>query len=205
MGRKLGTVLVLAAVFAVAWYMNFGDSQKASTPSAQPAAYRVPTTAEIDRMKAEKGMKASSAELKKMDSATVERVVDGDTVEVTLKGAKTKVRLLQVNTPETVDPRREVQEYGKEASNFTKSVLTKGTKVRLRYDVEREDKYGRLLAHIYLEDGTWFNALLIRAGFAQLATYAPNVSASEYFKALERKARDEKVGLWQIPENSSKK
>lgn len=198
--RPFGLLLVLLVMALAAWYTSGGVLPSGPSAPQAPRGWKVPSAAEIERLRAEPGMKVKASELKGMKSASVLRVVDGDTVELSVGGAATKVRLLNVNTPETVDPRRGVEEYGREASNFTKSVLNPGTKVFFKYDVEKEDRYGRQLVHLYLEDGTWFNALLIRAGFAQVATYPPNVSAADYFRELERKARAESIGLWQIPQ-----
>jgi len=100
-----------------------------------------------------------------------------------------------VNTPETVHPQKPVEYYGKEASNYVKSLLT-GEKVRLEFDVSRIDRYGRTLAYVYLSDGTFLNADLIKNGFGQVMTVPPNVKYSEKFLELERKARENKIGLW---------
>lgn len=186
---------VLALLVGIAWYMNRGPADAGAA-----GAIRTPTGAQLEKIKGEKGIKVSQAELKAMKPATVERVVDGDTLEASVSGRKVKVRLLNVNTPETVDPRRPVQTYGKEASDFTKSMLPKGTKIFYRYDVEKQDRYQRELWHVYLEDGTWFNALLIRAGYAQVMTISPNVGAADFFKKLQATARQEGIGLWQLPE-----
>lgn len=124
--------------------------------------------------------------------AHVKRVVDGDTLQL---ADGTRVRLIGVNTPETVDPRRPVQAYGKEASEFTKKTLT-GKDVLLDYDVERRDKYNRALAYVWLADGTFFNAELIRQGYAQTMTIPPNVRYADLFRRLEREAREARRGLW---------
>ncbi|MFA7115862.1 MAG: thermonuclease family protein [Bacteroidales bacterium] len=126
----------------------------------------------------------------------VKRVVDGDTFWVDDGSEKgLKVRLIGVNTPETVDPRKPVEYYGKEASNYVKGLLN-GKKVKLRYDVNRYDRYGRILAYVYLKDGTFLNADLIKKGFAQVMTFPPNVKFSKKFVELQREARDAKAGLW---------
>lgn len=128
--------------------------------------------------------------------ATVSRVVDGDTVEVTLSdGTKEKVRLIGMDTPETVHPTKPVQSYGPEASDYTKAQLT-GKEVVLEYDVEERDKYGRLLAYVYLPSGTMFNATLVDEGYAQLATFPPNVRYVGLFRTLQTEARTAAVGLW---------
>ena len=126
-------------------------------------------------------------ELVKVDS-----VIDGDTFR--LENGE-KVRLIGVDTPETVHPSKPVQYYGKEASEFTKRML-EGKKVRLEMDVQERDKYGRLLAYVYLEDGTFFNAELVKQGYAQAATYPPNVKYVELFISLQKEARENNRGLW---------
>ena len=123
---------------------------------------------------------------------TVKRVVDGDTIE--LENGE-KVRYIGVNSPESVDPRRAVQCFGKEASRFNKELI-EGKRVRLEKDISNKDKYGRLLRFVYLEDGTFVNLKLVADGYARVYTYPPDVSHSEEFRAAEKEARDEKRGLW---------
>lgn len=127
------------------------------------------------------------------DWLTVTRVVDGDTI--VLEDGQ-KVRLIGVDTPETVDPRKPVQYFGKEASAFTKSEL-EGKRVRLEYDWERTDKYGRTLAFVYQEDGSLFNAKLISSGYAHAYTKYPfKQEFMDLFRQLERDARENGRGLW---------
>jgi micrococcal nuclease len=125
------------------------------------------------------------------------RVVDGDTVVVRIDGADEKVRLLGIDTPETVDPRRPVQCFGKEASRRTKELLPEGAEVRLERDVEPRDAYDRLLAYVYrADDGTFVNLALLEEGFAQTLTITPNVAYADRFAAAAREARDAGRGLW---------
>jgi len=127
---------------------------------------------------------------------SVTKVVDGDTFWVDDGSEKgLKIRLIGVNTPETVHPRKPVEFYGKEASNYVKSILT-GKKVRLEFDVDRVDRYGRTLAYVFLKDGTFLNADLIKNGYGQVMTVPPNVKYSEKFLELESKARENNIGLW---------
>ena len=121
----------------------------------------------------------------------VERVVDGDTVIV---GGVGRVRLIGVDTPESVDPRRPVEFFGKEASAFTRR-LVEGKRVRLAYDWERTDRYGRTLAYVYLPDGTFLNAELIRQGYGHAYTRFP-FKYLERFRQFEREARAAGRGLW---------
>ena len=89
------------------------------------------------------------------------RVVDGDTIIVRIEGKEERVRLIGVDTPETVHPKKSVEYFGKEASEFTRKMV-EGKKVILEYDWQRRDKYGRLLAYVYLEDGTLLNGEIIK-------------------------------------------
>jgi micrococcal nuclease len=131
------------------------------------------------------------------NSYLVTRVVDGDTIVLERIG---KVRLIGVDTPETVDPRRPVQQFGKEASDFTRR-LVEGKRVRVEYDWNRKDKYNRTLAYIYLADGTLVNAEIIRQGYGAAYTRFPFKYLDE-FRKLEREARARERGLW-APEGST--
>lgn len=125
---------------------------------------------------------------------TVTRVIDGDTIEVSLRGRTVDIRLIGVDTPETVHPSEPVECFGPEASSFTNTRLS-GERVRLEFDVERTDRYGRTLAYVWLGDKL-FNRMLVRQGFAQVSTYPPNVKYVERFTAAQRAARDSDAGLW---------
>jgi micrococcal nuclease len=125
---------------------------------------------------------------------SVERVVDGDTLVV--RGDH-PVRLIGVDTPETKDPRRPVQCFGREAAAFLSSLVPRGTRVRLVGDVEQHDQYDRTLAYLYrLPDGLFVNAELLRAGYAQVLTISPNVTHADQFVALAAEARAAGRGLW---------
>lgn len=124
----------------------------------------------------------------------VTRIVDGDTIVIDYKGKQEKVRLIGVNTPETVKPNSPVEHYGKEASDFTKKMLT-NKKVELEFDIGQRDKYNRLLAYIYL-DGVMFNKTLVKEGYAQVMTIPPNVKYADEFIKLQKEARENKRGLW---------
>lgn len=123
-------------------------------------------------------------------------VTDGDTFEINYNGTKEKVRLIGVDTPESVHPNsKKNNEYGKQASNYTKNLL-EGKTVKLEFDVSPRDKYGRLLAYVYLENGEMLNEKLLKEGYAQIATYPPNVKYVENFKAIQKEARENKIGFW---------
>jgi endonuclease YncB( thermonuclease family) len=131
--------------------------------------------------------------------AQVVKVVDGDTIDVSLNGQTKPVRFLGMNTPETVDPRRGVQCFGHEASDETKSLLS-GKIVYLAKDISETDKYDRLLRFIYLPqpDGSllFVNDYLVREGFAQIDTFPPDVKYVERFAQAQEEARVNNRGLW---------
>jgi len=127
----------------------------------------------------------------------VVKVVDGDTVAVEINGKKETIRLIGINTPETVDPRRPVECFGIEASNKAKEILT-GKRIKLEADsiVGERDKYGRLLRYIFLEDGTNFNKMMISEGYAYEYTYDLSYKYQGEFKQAEKEATEAKKGLW---------
>lgn len=126
-------------------------------------------------------------------------VLDGDTFTIKKDTETVTIRMLGINTPETVDPRRPVECYGKEASMETKRLLM-GNKVRFTLSPNREvtDKYGRYLAYVYTEDGLFINRHLIEHGYALEYTYGSAYSLQKEFKTVEKKAKREDVGLWKV-------
>lgn len=125
----------------------------------------------------------------------VVRVIDGDTFVINYNGTDEKVRLIGVDTPESVHPNEDKNtEFGEKVSNYSKKMLT-GKQVGIEFDVEQRDKYGRLLAYVYL-DGRMYNKMLLEKGYAKLATYPPNVKYVDDFTEIQKEARENKVGLW---------
>jgi micrococcal nuclease len=124
----------------------------------------------------------------------VVRVVDGDTIHVGIGDRVEKVRYIGVNTPETHDPRRGVEAGGLEAHEANRQLVT-GKRVRLELDVQERDRYGRLLAYVWVGD-VMVNAELVRLGYAQVMTVPPNVRYQDLLLARERDARQSGRGLW---------
>jgi endonuclease YncB( thermonuclease family) len=128
-------------------------------------------------------------------AGTVVRVVDGDTILVRGPGGRTEdVRLIGIDTPETVDPRRPVGCFGPEASAYAKHLLG-GRRVLLRYDRELHDRYGRFLAYVW-RSGVFVNARLVELGYARAFPFPPNTAHEALFAALERRAAIAGRGLW---------
>lgn len=131
------------------------------------------------------------------DFYAVVKVVDGDTFWVD-DGSEDglKVRLIGVDAPETrKSARKDVGYYGKESKQYLEQMIA-GKEVRLEYDVDTKDRYGRTLAYVYLDDGTFVNAELLRNGFAMVLTVPPNVRFADEFLDLQSEAREKNRGLW---------
>lgn len=128
---------------------------------------------------------------------SVVRVIDGDTMVVDINGEAETIRLIGLDTPETMDPRRPIQCFGIEASNKVKNILA-GQKVNIETDPSQgmRDKYGRLLAFIFLPDGTLFNKMMIEEGYGHEYTYNLAYKYQAEFQAAEAQARKLKMGLW---------
>lgn len=125
------------------------------------------------------------------------KVIDGDTLNIEMDGNMQTVRLIGLNTPETVDPRKPVECFGKEASDKAKELLT-GKRVMIEKDPSQGDydKYQRLLAYVFMEDGTNFNKYMIENGFGYEYTYNLPYKYQKEFKAAQGLAKSEKRGLW---------
>jgi micrococcal nuclease len=126
--------------------------------------------------------------------ARVLRVIDGDTIEVVLRGRSEDVRYIGIDTPETVKPGTPVQCFGPRAHELNQR-LVGGRSVRLVFDAERRDVYQRLLAYVYT-GGRFVNAVLVRRGYARTLTIPPNDSHAGLFHRLARRAGRAGRGLW---------
>lgn len=165
-----------------------------ATGTVDPAPVAAPDPAPADPVPA--------PDAPKVTQGVVTRVVDGDTAVITVAGVSEKVRFIGINTPESTTRH---EPFGEEASAYTKKALS-GRTVFIETDVELRDKYGRLLAYIWLEKPLspsnaevrekMFNAKLLLDGYAEQATYPPNVRYVELFSAYANRARKAGVGLW---------
>ncbi|MCG3401232.1 thermonuclease family protein [Staphylococcus massiliensis] len=126
----------------------------------------------------------------------VERVVDGDTIKVTTDdNERLTVRLIGVDTPETVKPNTPVQLYGKEASNYTKKALTH-KHVYLEYDKEPHDKYDRTLAYVWMNDNDMYNEKIVAEGLARAKFYPPNDKYRDKLEQAQEEAKRNHLNLW---------
>jgi micrococcal nuclease len=130
-------------------------------------------------------------------SGRVVRVVDGDTLVADIDGTQESVRLIGIDTPETVAPNRPVECYGAEASHRLGELLPPGTAIRLERDVEPRDPYDRLLAYVYRsDDGLLVNLAQVEGGFAEAKEYPPNTAWKAELDGVEQTARAAGAGLW---------
>ncbi|HRN70363.1 MAG TPA: thermonuclease family protein [Candidatus Woesebacteria bacterium] len=140
----------------------------------------------------------AEVDYRKMEKATVKRVVDGDTIELE---TGEKVRYIGIDTPETKHPNKPIQCFGKEASNKNKE-LVEGKEVLLETDVSNTDRYNRLLRYVYLpnpeatDEAIFVNEYLVEQGYAHVYTYPPDVKYDTLLKNAEAIAREEQKGLW---------
>ena len=198
-GSSLALLVVFSGISGALYGGGGGQGQRAgSSGEGEQAAVTQepePTEEQKNQLKPEPAEEEESSG--RYDAvATVSRVVDGDTVEIEpAVDGKDSVRLIGVDTPETVDPGENVEPYGPESSNYATSVL-EDEEVELEFDEERTDQYGRLLAYVYLAGDEMFNGELVEGGYAQVYTVEPNARYEERFRALQEEARDAEIGIW---------
>ncbi len=164
------TLLVVLSVVALGVYF-FLSSKSDSSPA--PSAPRV------------------------TQNAVVEFVVDGDTVDLTIDGVSERVRLIGIDTPETVNRQTPEQCYGAEASAALRELLPVGTTVRVERDKDIRDRFGRLLLYVYrADDDVFINRWMVENGYATAISYRPNTAFEEEFARIERQATADQLGLW---------
>ena len=130
---------------------------------------------------------------------TVTEIVDGDTVVINFAGQHETVRLLGIDTPETVDPNRPIQCFGAEASQYISALVPPGTEVFVERDIEARDRFGRLLVYLYRKsDGLFINAAMLEQGFADLAIHQPNNAYGTELENALTSARTQARGLWSV-------
>lgn len=193
--KKLKIIVISAALLILGiWLIGYGLTAKSAISLPAPTEAAMPTS--IVPTSTESSSSAVLGEQISGEEVWVKRVVDGDTIELS---DGRKLRYIGIDTPETLDPRRPVGCFGKEASLENKK-LVEGKKIILEKDISQTDKFGRLLRYVYLpqENGSliFINDYLVRNGFAKASTYPPDIKFSETFKEAEREARDNKLGLW---------
>ncbi|MBU8716657.1 endonuclease YokF [Bacillus subtilis] len=168
------------------------DSEKVSTEKETPQA-----STDVEKKTEQKeATKSKEKDKKELVDVTLDRAVDGDTIKVSYNGNVDTVRYLLIDTPETKKPNSCVQPYGEDASKRNKELVNSG-KLQLEFDKgDRRDKYGRLLAYVYV-DGKSVQETLLKEGLARVAyVYEPNTKYIDQFKKDEQEAKSEKLSIW---------
>ncbi|MED1784221.1 thermonuclease family protein [Brevibacillus fortis] len=194
-------ILGSVVIFFIGLFMpNVSTENQVSNAASTPGTVtRVSTSTKESIETNNKASEQAPSRIK----AKVTEVTDGDTIKVDVDGKEMAIRLLLIDTPETKHPKHGIQPFGKEASKFTKELLT-GKAIELEQDVTPgPDKYGRMLYYIYL-DGKSVQEQLLEKGLARVAyIYEPNVKYVEQYRAIQEKAQKAGVGIWSI-ENYAK-
>jgi micrococcal nuclease len=177
-----GFLILVLLLSACDGAVTIGDSDQ---PASRPTTVRSTVPASSIVMPAN------------LPSARVVKVIDGDTVDVSLNGSTKRVRMIGINTPESVDPRRPVQCFGIEASNRLKELLN-GQTVRLEDDPSQstQDQYGRLLFYVWMTDGRNANLVMLAEGYANEYTFDTPYKYQSQFRAAAKQARQALRGLW---------
>lgn len=205
LAQKLsGHILLQVQQKGEAWYVNPDDLKRyyLGGPADAFALLRQLglgiTDADLNTIPIAQNSQASLPEVQPAAKTyKVIKIIDGDTLVASINGKEETLRLIGLDTPETVDPRKPVQCFGREASSKAKEILT-GQQVRLEAEPSQgeRDKYGRLLRYIFLEDGTNYQDYMIRQGYAHEYTYNIPYKYQTQFKQAEDEARLAKRGLW---------
>jgi endonuclease YncB( thermonuclease family) len=185
-GGLLLIILITGGAFAVGTQWSEEESHTASAASTQEEGEELASGAEEESAEV-----ATNREL-----FDVVKVIDGDTITIKIEGKNETIRLIGLDTPETSDPRTGVQCFGKEATAKLKAVIGKRVSIEKDAGEGERDKYDRLLAYVYSEEGILLNKYLIEQGYAYEYTYKTPYKYQKEFKAAEADAKAKKRGLW---------
>lgn len=180
--QRLGVSVVVMAVLAGGWFWASAPGGPAFRPVAPDGAASEPSAPDGTASES-----TASGSTWSPDSAVVDRVIDGDTVDVLLGGAVTRVRLLNIDTPETKKEDTPIECLGPEASDFLTALLPVGSTVSLEYDIERADQYGRTLAAVFTANGQNASVELAARGLGYSVLFEPN---DRYLADVERAETD---------------
>jgi micrococcal nuclease len=151
----------------------------------------------------------SGLSLYAQEPAKVIKVVDGDTLKIELNGKKESIRLIGIDTPESKANNKAYKDaykskqtiktitgLGKRATAYVKTLVKQGDTISIEFDIEKLDRYKRLLGYVYLSSGEMLNEEIIKAGYANIMTYPPNIKYVDRFQRAYKEAREAKLGLW---------
>ncbi|WP_203567463.1 thermonuclease family protein [Aestuariimicrobium ganziense] len=191
-GLLLLVVMAVVVTLVVRGWRAEDDPGAGATDRTVPAGTSSPSTAR--RSGPTQTPSAPATETARQVAATVEFVIDGDTIIADIAGTETTVRLLNIDSPET-RPNEPADCLGPQATTALRQMLPKGSQVMLEYDLERRDRYGRTLAGVYL-DGRLLNVEMARRGLAVAVLFRPNAKFHGQVVAAQRQAEAAKVGMF---------
>lgn len=198
--RSIEKLIIAVALALVYWFISSGPlTQTApSTATATPTPALSPTLSPTAATPQPQQPTINVQTVTDTDTHTVTRVIDGDTIEIE---TGQKVRYIGIDTPELHHPTKGVQCYGEEARKKNE-LLVAGKLVKLVKDISETDRYGRLLRYVFLQPESssaeiFVNEVLVKEGYAHARTYPPDVAYETTFRAAEKQARENKLGLWQ--------
>lgn len=201
-------ILGLLIVFVLVGIFSGGENSNSPTPSfentskneqvgAAQEAHFAGTKQDDTTSPTHEDFESEQEETSENSFYSVVKVVDGDTLSIRKDGQEVTLRLIGIDTPETVHPSKPVECFGREASHKAKEILS-GSEVRIETDTSQGayDKYDRLLAYVFLKDGTHFNKMMIEEGYAYEYTYNLPYKYQSAFKQAEQEAKISNRGLW---------
>ncbi len=202
---KKKTIASVASIITAA-FMVFGsyfyqDGNKASDNGKSSTYSSIQTMEKIEFPDSIIDVSGEGIEPFGYINANVTKVTDGDTFHAQYKDKEYKVRMLDIDTPESVKSGVNPQPFSGEASDLTKDTLTNKS-VKLIFEEDTTDQYGRLLAHVVLKDGSFYNAMMVNEGYAISVFYSPNTLLKSFYDKLQNDAITEGKGFWKLPENA---
>lgn len=212
--------IVIGLLVSFIWFSNYHNTSAFDSDDSEIASNEVKDKTKNESSSIEKDEKNSNDKTKKDSTktavpavtktkeqtekpknkypiATVTNVVDGDTIEVSLNGKEEEIRMLLIDTPETKDPSKPIEKFGPEASAYAIQVL-EGKQVGIQVGTEDRDKYGRLLAYVWVGDTT-YQEMILKQGLAATAYLYNDLTMLNEFHKAQDVARNKKIGVWSIP------
>ncbi|HSA84296.1 MAG TPA: thermonuclease family protein [Patescibacteria group bacterium] len=198
----IGLLILFALFLGQTWFSELTSSPKTqSRETSQNERNKTHATQSAELKKESVFSAQTESTNQEVTLAKVTAVIDGDTIEVELNGMINRVRYIGIDTPESVDPRKPIQCFSKEATVRNKS-LVENKIVGLKKDISETDRYGRLLRYVYVGD-LFINQALVEEGFAKASSYPPDITYQDTLRQAEQQARDAQKGLWGSCENAT--
>jgi len=190
--RNVIFIVISASILSFLTGLSIRKEKSIESPGIRPSVSQILNPSPTLRLFVQSTIVSVATEtVSDLETVTISRVIDGDTIELS---DGRRVRYIGIDTPETSDPRRSVECFGRQAYEKNRE-LVEGKSVGLEKDVSETDKFGRLLRYVYINN-VLVNEFLVREGYAHSSSYPPDVKYQSLFVDAQRLARDEQKGLW---------